>query len=67
MNDEWVMEIGRSSIRALPLGDGEKLRGFRFQRMIIDELLLMPEKIYNEVIIPFLSVVENPYREARDI
>jgi hypothetical protein len=60
MNDEWVMEIGRSSIRALPLGDGEKLRGFRFQRMIIDELLLMPEKIYNEVIMPFLSVVENP-------
>ena len=54
------MEIGRSSIRALPLGDGEKLRGFRFQRIIIDELLLMPEKIYNEVIIPFLSVVENP-------
>ena len=60
MNDEWVMEIGTSSIRALPLGDGEKLRGFRFQRMIIDELLLMPEKIYNEVIMPFLSVVENP-------
>jgi hypothetical protein len=60
MNDEWVMEIGSSSIRALPLGDGEKLRGFRFQRMIIDELLLMPEKIFNEVIMPFLSVVENP-------
>jgi len=54
------MEIGRSSIRALPLGDGEKLRGFRFQRMIIDELLLMPEKIFNEVIMPFLSVVDNP-------
>ena len=60
MNDEWVMEIGRSSIRALPLGDGEKLRGFRFQRIIVDELLLMPEKIYNEVLMPFLSVVENP-------
>ena len=59
-NDEWVMEIGRSKITALPLGDGEKLRGFRFQRMIIDELLLMPEKILNEVILPFLSVVENP-------
>jgi hypothetical protein len=59
-NDEWVMEIGRSRITALPLGDGEKLRGFRFQRMIIDELLLMPEKILNEVIMPFLSVVENP-------
>ena len=60
MNDEWIMEIGRSSIRALPLGDGEKLRGYRFQRIIIDELLLMPEKIFNEVIMPFLSVVENP-------
>ena len=59
-NDEWVMEIGTSSIRALPLGDGEKLRGYRFQRIIIDELLLMPEKIFNEVIMPFLSVVENP-------
>lgn len=59
-NDQWVMEVGRSKITALPLGDGEKLRGFRFQRMIIDEFLLMPERIYNEVIVPFLSVVENP-------
>ena len=59
-NDEWTMEIGASIITALPLGDGEKLRGFRFQAMIIDELLLMPEKILSEVIIPFLSVVQNP-------
>lgn len=59
-NDQWTMEIGNSRIHALPLGDGEKLRGFRFQRIIIDEFLLMPERIYNEVIIPFLSVVENP-------
>jgi hypothetical protein len=42
------------------LGDGEKLRGFRFHRIIIDEFLLMPERIYNEVIVPFLSVVQNP-------
>tara|TARA_R100000479_G_scaffold161504_1_gene99277 strand:- start:5229 stop:6743 length:1515 start_codon:yes stop_codon:yes gene_type:complete len=59
-NDEWSMQIGKSRITALPLGDGEKLRGFRFQRIIVDELLLMPEKIYNEVIMPFLAVVENP-------
>jgi hypothetical protein len=59
-NDEWLMEIGESRIRALPLGDGEKLRGFRFHRIIIDEFALMPERIYNEVIIPFLSVVGNP-------
>jgi hypothetical protein len=59
-NDEWLMEIGLSRIRALPLGDGEKLRGFRFHRIIIDEFLLMPDRIYNEVIVPFLSVVTNP-------
>jgi len=59
-NDQWTMEIGRSRIHALPLGDGSKLRGFRFQRLVIDEMLLMPERIYNEVIVPFLSVVENP-------
>ena len=59
-NDQWTMEIGNSRIHALPLGDGEKLRGFRFQRIIIDEFLLMPERIYNEVIMPFLAVVENP-------
>jgi len=59
-NDQWVMELGGSKITALPLGDGEKLRGFRFERMIIDELLLMPEKVLNEVIMPFLSVIKNP-------
>ena len=64
-NDEWLMEIGSSRIRALPLGDGSKLRGFRFHRIIIDEFLLMPERIYNEVIIPFLSVVENPTERER--
>ena len=59
-NDQWTLEIGTSKIHALPLGDGEKLRGFRFHRIIIDEFLLMPERIYNEVLVPFLSVVENP-------
>ena len=59
-NDQWTLEIGDSKIIALPLGDGSKLRGFRFHRIIIDEFLLMPEHIYNEVILPFLSVVQNP-------
>lgn len=59
-NDEWNIEIGQSKITALPLGQGEKLRGFRFQVMVMDELLLMPAKIINEIIIPFLAVVTNP-------
>ncbi len=59
-NDQWTIEFGESKIIALPLGDGSKLRGFRFHRIIIDEFLLMPEHVYNEVILPFLSVVQNP-------
>jgi intein/homing endonuclease len=55
-NDAWQMKFDNgSSVIALPLGDGSKLRGFRFNCIIIDELLLMPEKILNEVIMPFLS------------
>ena len=70
-NDEWSMQIGSSIIYALPLGDGAKLRGFRFNCIVIDELLLMPERVINEVIIPFLGVVRNPderaeLREAED-
>ena len=64
-NDQWTLEIGESRIIALPLGDGSKLRGFRFHRIIIDEFLLMPENIYNEVILPFLSVVQNPTERER--
>lgn len=70
-NDEWRMDIGESQIYSLPLGTGEKLRGFRFNCILIDELLLMPSKIINEVIVPFLGVVRNPdernrVREAED-
>lgn len=59
-NDEWSMKFDNGSvIKALPLGDGQKLRGFRFNVLIIDELLLMPEKVLNEVIMPFLSTNAN--------
>jgi len=64
-SDQWIMEIGRSKILSLPLGDGGKLRGFRFNVIICDEMLLMPEKIYNEVIVPFLGVVADPRERER--
>ncbi len=64
-NDEWAIDVGSSKITAVPLGDGEKLRGFRFQRVVVDELLLMPEKILNEVIMPFLSIPPNPMERQK--
>lgn len=63
--DEWNIEIGTSKITALPLGDGQRLRGFRFQMMVIDELLLMPQMVIDEVITPFLAGVTNPYERKK--
>lgn len=62
--DQWSIEVGKSSIMAVPLGDGQKLRGFRFNVVIIDEFLLMPERIYNEVIKPFLAANADPTKIA---
>jgi hypothetical protein len=62
--DQWSIDIGKSSIMAIPLGDGQKLRGFRFNVVIIDEFLLMPERIYNEVIKPFLAANADPTKIA---
>jgi hypothetical protein len=59
-NDIWTMKIGTSEVIALPLGDGAKLRGYRFNVVIVDELMLMPESVINEVIMPFLSVNYDP-------
>lgn len=65
-NDEWIIPVGKSKIYAVPMGTGEKLRGYRFQCLIVDELLLMPQKILNEVILPFLSVPKDP-TERHDV
>ena len=58
--DQWTLTIGSSRAVALPLANGERLRGFRFNRIVLDEFLTIPEKIFNEVIIPFLGVIDNP-------
>jgi len=58
--DAWTMKIGKNKAIALPLANGERLRGFRFNRIVLDEFLTIPEKIFTEVILPFLGVVENP-------
>lgn len=63
--DQWLMEIGQSKVISLPLGDGQKIRGMRFNVIICDEMLLMPEKIYNEVIVPFLGVVADPRQREK--
>lgn len=58
--DEWSVKIGTSEIKALPLGSGDKIRGFRANVILIDELLAVPPHIVEEVIKPFMVVAQNP-------
>lgn len=58
--DAWVMTIGSTEVYSIPLGDGGKIRGYRFNMIFIDEGLLMTENIVNEVIRPFLNVKSDP-------
>ena len=48
---EW--NINGGSIRAIPL-NGEKIRGFRANTLVLDEFLLLSEDIVNNVLMPFL-------------
>jgi len=58
--DQWTLTCGRSKAIALPLADGSRLRGFRFQIILLDEFLNIPKNIFTEIILPFLGVVDNP-------
>lgn len=54
-NDEFRWSINGGEIIAIPL-NGEKIRGFRANILIIDEFLLMSEEIVEKVLIPYLVV-----------
>lgn len=54
--DAWEMKIGTSSVIATPLGGGDRIRGYRFNVMVIDEMMLVTGDVINTVIKPFLSV-----------
>jgi hypothetical protein len=54
--DAWEMIIGTSYVTATPLGGGDRIRGYRFNVMVIDELMLLTGDVVNTVIKPFLSV-----------
>jgi hypothetical protein len=56
--DEFSWDINGGSIRAIPL-NGEKIRGFRANVLILDEFLLIPEDIIRNVLMPFLVAPQN--------
>lgn len=52
-NDEFRWNINGGSIVAIPL-NGEKIRGFRANVLVIDEFLLMSEEMIEKVLMPYL-------------
>lgn len=56
--DICEMVIGSSSIKAIPL-NGEKIRGFRANVLILDEFLLLSKEMIEKVLMPFLISPRN--------
>ena len=52
-NDQFEWQINNGTITAIPL-NGEKIRGFRANILVLDEFLLLPEDIIKSVLMPFL-------------
>jgi hypothetical protein len=57
-NDQFEWQINGGSITAIPL-NGEKIRGFRANVLVLDEYLLLPEDIISTVLMPFLVAPQN--------
>jgi hypothetical protein len=54
-----------STIRALPLADGAKIRGQRFHTIFVDECVHVPEDVFNTVIRPMAATHQDPVRAMR--
>lgn len=57
-NDQYEWQINGGSIVAIPL-NGEKIRGFRANILVLDEFLLLSEDIIKTVLMPFLVAPQN--------
>lgn len=58
--DRWTFKINDSTIVAIPLGDGSKIRGLRANIIIADEFNSIRPDIYETVVQGFAAVSMNP-------
>jgi hypothetical protein len=63
-NDLFSWTINGGTITAIPL-NGEKIRGFRANILVIDEFLLMPGELIEKVLIPYLVVPQDLIRRQK--
>lgn len=65
--DRHSFYAGDSVIHALPIGDGQKIRGMRATNIISDEFSSMIQEIFEVVIEGFASVNINPVDKVKQI
>ncbi len=58
--DMWTFRIGESVTRAIPLGQGDKIRGQRAHDIIADEFASIIREIFETTIIGFAAVSSSP-------
>jgi len=63
-SDRYEMHFGLSKLIALPIGDGESIRGQRATVLLVDEFASVNEEVLEIVITPFLSVHKNPQKST---
>lgn len=62
--DARRLSVGTSSILALPLGNGEKIRGIRATHILTDEFASIPPEIFQVVVRGFAAVSADPIEAA---
>lgn len=63
--DMYRVHLNGSTITALPVGDGQKIRGQRAQDIFSDEFATLPINIFENVIAGFASVTATPADNVR--
>jgi hypothetical protein len=65
--DRCVLRLNDSRITALPLGDGQKIRGQRANDIISDEFASIPRDIFETVVAGFAAVSSDPIENVKRI
>lgn len=64
--DTWTFRVGSSTITAIPLGTGEKIRGLRAQYVLIEEFNSLNPEIFEIVLRGFTATSSNPQDNVKN-
>ena len=64
--DHCIFRIGDSTIKALPLGDGSKIRGERASCVLVDEVDSVDQEVFNVVVRGFGATQLDPMQKLKE-